>query len=112
MKIRQGFISNSSSASFCIYGWTSDQLKLSYMESLEFCNKLREKHPKIFYFWHPTSEFIIGVGNTNEDMDHDMCDWEDYTCHSPDPEEMKLLDQVAEEMGLPKPTMESATWYN
>jgi hypothetical protein len=115
MKIRVGFVSNSSAASFCIYGWTNDDLGMNYSQSIDLANKLREKISFIITSPDPDSEVIVGVGHAEDEIDHwygEDGEWEDYQCEYPDKDEMTELDTVALEFGLPKPILHQATWFN
>ena len=115
MKTRDGFVSNSSSASFCIYGWTDGDLGLSEWEANDLCRWLRDILPSMIDSPHPHAGTIIGVGNVAEEMDHGEDEpgaWRDYRCDEPTKEDMAKLDEIALGLGLPKPTISSATWFN
>ncbi len=130
MKIRNGFVSNSSAASFCIYGWTEDVFKdrpdllpteeqvsmsnyrhVSYI--LEDLLKTIPHGLSIIENNSPNNDFVIGVGNSSTDIDHNMGEgeyWEDYISDEPTQKEMRELEKVAEKLKLPLPKMYSATW--
>ena len=120
MKIRNGFVSNSSSQSFCIYGWDDESLKTDNGESLDYSEiwAIKDKISKLYKDIRlvdsssPSSDIIFGVGSVNYDIDHGDEDWEDYESPEPSKEEMDKLDKVSEEMKMPKPKMFIATWYN
>jgi hypothetical protein len=118
MKIRNGFVSNSSSSSFCIYGWTEDvfkdkpELLKDYYDPYEL-EKLLKTIPHELIIVHsnsPCSHFVMGVGTVETDIDHYIEDWEDHVAEEPTQKEMEELDKVAEKLNLPKPQMYSATW--
>ena len=126
MKIRQGFVSNSSAASFCIYGWCESILEtnpelveLDYENAQydTFLKKLKSIKTKTNIFVEespPDNEFIIGVGNSATDIDHNMQDgeqWSDYVSPPPSKEDMEELDRIAKILNLPKPQLYSATFW-
>ena len=112
MKIRNGFVSNSSSSSFCIYGWSCK----NWDEKEKLWDKLSSYKPILKTFTYSVTpiegEYVVGVGHTASDMDHYMDDWEDYECKSPDKELCDELDKLANKIKLEPPTMYSETWYD
>ena len=120
MKFRMGFVSNSSAASFCIYGWTFEDLEpfgVKRWEQFDILKMLDAKYPdlksSLTESSTPTSDWMIGVGNATDKLDHYYHgDWEDYRSLEPTKEEMEKLDKVAVEMGWSKPSLNSATWFD
>jgi hypothetical protein len=127
MKIRIGFVSNSSSTSFCIYGWTEDvfkdkpELRVQKDDKIYYCHggdalkkflKTTPHELNIVTSCSPSNDFVMGVGTVENDIDHYMEDWEDHVAEEPTQKEMEELDKVAEKLNLPKPQMYSATWRN
>jgi len=120
MKLRTGFVSNSSGASFCIYGWTNDELGLSDSQVYSFLDMIKALDKSIVESSHPSADRIIGVGNKRSEVDHDYRDdtvgrygdWHDYRCPEPSKKDMANLDAIAEKLGLPKPTLQVETWYD
>lgn len=130
MKIRNGFVSNSSAASFCIYGWTEDVFKdrpdllptnekfSDYMYVEYILQELLKTIPhelSIISSNSPNNDFVIGVGNASTDINHDMGEfeyWEDYISDEPTQKEMEELNVLAEKLKLPLPKMYHATWYD
>ena len=128
MKIRTGFVSNSSASSFCIYGWTEEIFKIhpelqdvdaEYYESkydklIEKLNSIKHKAKIFGQDSTPDNEFIVGVGNSGIEIDHYMLDneyWQDYQSPEPSYDQIKELDRIAEVLGLPKPEMYRATFW-
>ena len=119
MKFRNGFVSNSSSMSFCIYGWTQEDLGFDYCEFHTWKELIKDKYPNCKFEdfnFHPTSNGgIIGVGNSAYEFDHylDLENeiWEEHKEPPPSKKDMELLDSIAEIEKLPKPTLQEATWF-
>jgi len=117
MKIRNGFVSNSSAASFCIYGWNEEDLNKDYYEIKALAERIGEKlgKTKIQLTSASKYEVVMGVGNVAYDFDHLeewTYNWEQYKCDLPADEEKKKLLEIAKEMGLPKPKLFSETFWN
>jgi hypothetical protein len=123
MKIRNGFVSNSSSSSFCIYGWTEDVFKDKHeslkgdktyynygADELEKLLKTTSHELIIVSSSSLFSHFVMGVGNVETEIDHYIEEWEDHVAEEPTRKEMEELDRVAEKLSLPKPQMYTATW--
>ena len=112
MKIRTGFVSNSSSSSFYIYGWsckTHDEKKVLWDKLVTFKPSLEGG---LTCSYTPDGDYVVGVGNTDDEMDHYMDDWEDYECDGPTTSQCEALDEVGKKLGLPPAETRSATWYN
>jgi hypothetical protein len=111
MKTRTGFVSNSSSSSFCIYGWECK----TWDESNELSEKLQEFMPTagdIISVRNRHEHVVVGVGNWNTEFDHYMDDWESYECDYPSDEYRKCLDKIATQLGMSKPQIFSDTWFD
>ena len=119
MKIRIGYVSNSSSTSFTIYGWTETQLsehigKLlpafvcvnitidedTFSENIEKLWSGRE--------WDITRSRdesgynVFGVGDVGD---------ESCIPKEPTDDQKKELEAIAAKLGLPAPTMHQGTYY-
>jgi len=121
MKIRNGFVSNSSAASFCIYGWTDRDLKTDWAGVMDIVRTIWNKYNiRLVESSHPSDNVIVGVGTSEGEIDHNYCDgdggryedWEDYRSPPPTKEQMAWLDEAAKDLGLPKPHLDSATWFD
>jgi len=135
MKIRQGFVSNSSASSFCIYGWTDEDLKdYKHIPCIASCFVKCEKYKTEYFMANnlikevkdefsfdlivspsPDDNYVVGVGNFEDEIDHGLDedeDWEDYVTDEPSKEDMIKLDGIAKTLGLPSPHYYSATWFN
>jgi hypothetical protein len=114
MKLRTGFVSNSSGASFCIYGWTNEELGLSGSQVYAFLDMIQALDKSIVESSHPSVDRIIGVGEIRSEVDHSYegDDWHDYRCPEPSKKDMAKLDAIAKKLGLPKPTLQAETWYD
>jgi len=115
MKIRIGFVSNSSSSSFCIFGWSSNDIKaIGFDDYFDFMKAVTEKcglHLTSSYY-EGSGEHIVGLGNTDEEFDHYMEDWMSYECDPPTVEEQILIHEIGMVFKLPKPGMYADTWFN
>jgi hypothetical protein len=119
MKIRMGFISNSSTTSFTIYGWTETQLsehigKLlpafvgvnvtidedTFSENIE---KLWSGHEWDVTCSRDESGYnVFGVGDVGD---------ENFMPKEPTDDQKKELEAIAVKLGLPAPTMHQGTYY-
>lgn len=114
MKYRSGFVSNSSSSSFCIYGW----LCKTYEEHIELFKKLNTYREILGYNItlsntpYTDNEYIVGIGHTASEMDHYMVDWQDYKCKNPSSEEKENLNTIAIKLKLSTPILYSETFWS
>jgi len=113
MKIRSGFVSNSSSCSFTVFGWRMDQKTKE--EDASDLKDLLALTPEIRRWFHtcypPDGGLVIGVGVFETEIDHYMEDWEDYVSEgAPEYVEDWLLAK-AKELNLPIPEHHSYTYY-
>jgi hypothetical protein len=109
MKFRLGFVSNSSAASFCLFGWWVSKLSEEQVEAL-----WASKHKGLFSIYHPDGE-LIGVGNSYSEIDHDANEWEDwhdFVSPTPDKDVQQKLLELAQELQLPDPQMYSDTYWD
>ena len=122
MKVRFGLVSNSSAMSFCIYGWTPEDLKIDetddpWVQWNNFRENLQKKYPEFKFedfHWHPRFEGIFGVGNSDFEFDHYLPEheyWEDRVEDPPTIHQMRELDEIAKIEGLPRPTLQKETWF-
>lgn len=131
MKIRNGFVSNSSSSSFTIYGWSEevlskhvgenmpiglDFLKLDIDEDL-FTEKLEELWPGE-NTWDITScrdsngYNVFGIGSAGDEVDHYVDNFSnDFRYDEPNDDKKKQLDEIAEVLNLPAPKIYQETFY-
>ena len=124
-----GYVSNSSTTSFTIYGWTETELSehigkllpafvgvnVSIDEDV-FCEnieKLWSGHEwDITCFRNSAGENVFGVGNAGQEVDHYNSSFSnDYKMDEPDDDKKKQLDAIAVKLGLPSPTMHQETFY-
>jgi hypothetical protein len=114
MKIRNGFVSNSSASSFCLYGWKLKPIDYAVNNSQEeYFNAVKEMsnflshhmNVNIYSFCFvddhgKTEEYnFFGLGKQEDEIDHyleDEC-WEDYCCSEPKFTEIELLKKAREE---------------
>ena len=105
MKIRLGFVSNSSTSSFCLYGWYKHNLTAEQIELVKAIANVEE-------FCDDSNDYI-GIGNQENDLHFEDDDEAmDYECDGPSDEEMAKLDKFALEQNLPKPDMYGSTFRN
>lgn len=115
MKIRNGFVSNSSASSFCIYGWKVRQINYNndgdcivhqkrIMEMLECLEKeFKSKSYNILtHYVDDYEDLILGIGSYKTEFDHDMDPeldgwWYDYESPSPNKKDCDKLDALRKE---------------
>ena len=96
---------------------------LTYWQMCDLMGYIRDnnKDVRIVDSTAPSYEMVFGVGNSETEFDHWYCerfesgyyeDWEDYRCPSPAKSEMDKLDEIATALRLPKPMLDSATWFD
>jgi len=110
MKFRTGFVSNSSAASFCLFGWKASDLSEEQVETL-----MAAKHKDLYSVWHPEDGEILGVGNSYSEIDHNMDewqDWHDFVSPPPDKESLQTLQLLAQKLQLPDPHMYADTYWD
>ena len=108
MKFRSGFVSNSSSCSFCLYGWkvkTHQDGNLLKTQLLAAAPKL-----DITTTYDIDNTFIVGVGTYEDNIDHYMDIWEDYESEGPTAAQTVELDLIAKTLGLETPTIFSGNF--
>ncbi len=129
MKIRNGFVSNSSSSSFTIYGWSEEVLskhigkllpdfvgvEVSIDEDV-FCENIEKiwaGHDwDILSFRDSNGCNIFGIGTAGDEVDHYAMDFfKDFKYDEPSNKKKKQLDEVAEKLGLPAPQVYQETFY-
>ena len=131
MKIRLGFISNSSATSFTIYGWSEQDLTAHFtslspvMEGVELSideYAFREKLDKEWggKDWAITNSedkdgyMIYGLGEYGCEIDHYFQGpgrWEDFRFPEPSDEDKKKMDEMAARLNLPEPKLYSDTFF-
>jgi len=129
MKIRNGFVSNSSSSSFTIYGWSEKILSKHISESLPafvgvrleidedvFCENIEKlwdgREWDIISFRDRDGYNIFGVGSACDEADHYVGNWhEGFRYDEPDDEKKKQLEEIGKKLGLPEPQIYSDTYY-
>ena len=132
MKIRLGYVSNSSASSFTIYGWTETDLSehvgkllpsfagvsIQIDEDL-FCEnieKLWDGHERDIITSRDADGYnVIGLGQAGDEIDHcqSLTDgrWEDFEFPEPNEEQKKKFDKLAKKMKLPKPKIYKGTFF-
>lgn len=110
MKIRNGFVSNSSSCSFCLYGW--ERGSRSKLDDLH--EKIKEAYPNINLIcaYGSNDSYVLGVGNYDDGIDHDNENWEEYEADYPTAEEVAQIDEAVKKLNLPKPEYYQDTFRN
>ena len=122
MKTRISLVSNSSTSSFCIYGWIQRDLKNTPFEESDYeiwptFAKLRNEIVKIdplieliSFHNRDRTYYIVGIGRSDTDIhdenviNHGFCE--------PRISEAKKLDKIAKRLKLPEPQVYKDTWYD
>ena len=92
MKIRQGFVSNSSATSFCILGY----MIRTYEEAEEILEKMKLSGINAIMACSQSGDTVVGVGNHDDEIDHymdDYEDWQDYEADGPTKEEIESIEK-------------------
>ncbi len=127
MKIRTGFVSNSSTTSFTIYGWSEKVLSEHIGKSLlafsnveltideeTFCENIEKLWSgdewDVVSCRNESHEYIFGIGSAGEEVDHDMLD--PFEFDEPTKNQKKELDAIAEELKLPAPSIYQEVFYD
>ena len=107
MKIRNGFVSNSSTSSFCMCGWNKDSLTDEQIKMLEKISIVER--------FCGSCDTYIGIGNSEGDLHFDEDEGENadsYSCPEPAQEDVDKLIAFAKENNLPELEWHNETWYN
>ena len=114
MKIRYGFVSNSSATSFCIFGWNDYDLNKSNIDIYALEIEIKNRYNiDLIQIHNECGDILLGLGNYDDEFDHWYGEnWQEYTSEAPPVEEVNLLKKIAEEMKLPSLGYFSATWFN
>lgn len=108
MKIRSGFVSNSSSSSFCIYG----VLFVFSKDATNFKSLIKNKGLNIHYVNDEENNHIVGVGNYDMDIDHYEEDWEDYESEAPSDSDIEKFKELLNSNEETKPFVEKCDIYS
>jgi len=127
MKIRNGFVSNSSSSSFTIYGWTEDVFENVLKNSSPLLDGMRidideyQIIENLEKFWDDPYSLtcccdsegrkVFGLGRYGTEIDHYVEDWENFYYDEPTDEEKEKFDKLAKELKLPKPQIIKEAFY-
>ena len=114
MKLRAGFVSNSSSCSFCVYGFHNDEYDEQEYNSVikNIMAAAKEIGLEVDHFCGQSDSYF-GVGTYDDDIDHYMENWEDFTSEGPTTEEVKKFTEIVQKIA-PDKTLDyhSETWRN
>jgi len=127
MKIRNGFVSNSSSSSFTIYGWTEKIFKETLgtvsplLEGMEIyidewkmidnLEKLWEDQRGVDCCDDADGFKVFGIGTSGTEIDHYIDDYQNFYYDEPSDENKAKLDKIAEKLGMPKPQIYKGNFY-
>ena len=132
MKVRNGFVSNSSSSSFTIYGWKGEDLS-KYLASLSPAFEGMDFYLDEWTFqenleklwdgedWDITHSRdrdggqVFGLGVAGIEVDHYLPphqNWEDFKYPEPSDERRKKFDELAEKLNFPKPQLYQDTFFD
>lgn len=114
MKTRLGFVSNSSSQSFFIYGWTKETLKSGgiTIEKIFEISEIEKANLDQFYIEYDDA---IGLGNSEGDLHPDEdeeFDRDDVLVGKPTDEQVAIIDRLTKKYNLPEPEFMSGTFFN
>ena len=101
MKVRLGFVSNSSACSFCVYGFVFSREERPLVE--EILKRAKAIGLDAFEMQDQNCQYIVGVGNYDSDFDHDEDeDWQNYEADPPSQEEVDKFTELAKELAPDK----------
>lgn len=105
MKIRKGFVSNSSTTSFLCYGWTKYELHYAQSEIDKLATRLEELTQEDVVNWDVNGTHYLGVAKWSGDLHPEEGD--DMEINFRDELAVMLaVEQVQREFNLPEPD-----WY-
>jgi len=107
MKIRNGFVSNSSSTSFCVYGWIKDDLNQTVKDTLKKIEAEESRNFKRFYIECGTS---IGFGRKEDAEYNEDGEPIESEIDGPTTEEVEYIDAITKKYNLPSPSYYSGTF--
>jgi len=129
MKIRNGFVSNSSSSSFTIYGWKGEDLSkhlasLSpafegmdfYLDEWTFTENLEKlwqgEDFDITYSKDRYGDQVFGLSVAGTEVEYYLPPHQDFEYTEPSDERRKKFDNLAEELNFPKPMLYKDTFFD